>query len=104
MRINLSGDRIRYRNNTSWTKWYNYKEVNIPKIKQQVFWAHIIKIIPNNSYIEYSSSNTRLVTSTNIKKYSLDFYKNIYDKYVRSKTYTLEFLDRVWDSLFIYKT
>ncbi len=100
MRINLTGDRIRYKDGNSWGKWYNYKTNQASKITQQIFWAHIIKIVPTNSYIQYSSSNTRMVTNTLIRKYPLTFYQNIYDKYIQSKTYAPEYLDRAWDSIF----
>jgi hypothetical protein len=103
MRINLSGDRIRYRNEQGWTNWQNYKDNITAKINQQTFWAHIVKIIPKNSYIEYSSANTRLVESGVIKQYTRDFYVDMYDKYNVSKTYPVEFLDRIWDTIFIYK-
>lgn len=102
-RINLAGDRVRYKSNDDWSPWYSYKtenSVKVSKISQVQFWSHILKMTPENNYIDYSSINSRLISRRQIYKYPLNFYKQLYHKYIDSNLACFQYLDRAWDTLF----
>ena len=101
MRISIKGDRIGYRDNDRWSNWYDNKIYPVSKTSQPLFLTHILKHIPNNKYLEYSSSNSRLVSKEQLLKYPLSFYENLYDKYLNHNLYCLDYLDRTWDSLLL---
>lgn len=99
MRVNITGDRISYLEGKGWSKWYNIEKFKQSKVTQPIFLTHILKYIPSNKYLEYASSNTRMISKDQIRKYPLSFYKLLSDKYINKKTYCLDYLDRSWDSL-----
>ncbi len=96
LRINLDGDRIRYQESS----WYDYRPNQNVKITQKLFWSHIIKMAPKENYLRYASSNSRLVSRNVLRGYSLGFYQNLLNKYLNSRLYSLNYLDKAWDTLY----
>ena len=99
-KINIEGTRIQYGENDKWTKWLDTNNKNVQILNQRDFWIYVLKMSPINNYIEYSSSNTRIVNSETIKKYPISFYKNILYRIENENSSLLTHLDKAWDTLF----
>ncbi len=96
LRINLDGDRIRYHESS----WYDYRPNQNVKITQRLFWSHVIKMAPKENFLRYASSNSRLVSRKVLRQYSHSFYQNLLNKYLNSRLYSLNYLDKAWDTLY----
>jgi hypothetical protein len=100
MRVMLDESVHRYGYGDEWGAWHTGK-VTSTVIQQPIFWSHILKMAPPQAYLEVSSSNTRLVPAAIIQKYPLEFYTDILHRFKTSSQYSLEHLNRMWDTIFI---
>lgn len=99
--IKLNETKIKYLNkiNNKWGEWKHFNNSKHKSITQVNFWTHILKLIPNK-YIEVITCNTYIVDKAQIKNYTLDFYKQIYNYYKTVNNQNIVFLDRCWYFLF----